>query len=305
VGGLTERNLGPRRLRELLEGDRLIVAPGAYDALSARLVEQADFDVVYMTGFGASASLLGRPDIGILSFAEMADQARRLVQAVDVPVIADADNGYGNALNVIRTVREYDAAGVAALHIEDQAYPKRCGHMAGKQVIPEGEMVEKVEAAIEARGSSEIVIIARSDARAAEGVDRTIERVRRYREAGADFVQIDALESEAEIIAVGESLPDVPKVINWMEGGKTPLMHPEYLHELGFRLMLCSISLLLAATSAVQERLQRLHDFGAPQINDAGVAFKEFNELIGMPEVLDRESRSVAALPATSTLEVT
>src|SRR3954465_3746494 len=156
-------------LRELLAGPEPVVAPGAYDALSARLAEQAGFGAVYMTGFGASASLLGRPDVGLLSFGEMVDQARRIVQAATVPVIADADDGYGNPLNVMRTVREYEAAGVAALHIEDQVAPKRCGHLAGKQVIPAGEMVEKVRAAVEARSS--LLVVARTDARAVEGLD--------------------------------------------------------------------------------------------------------------------------------------
>jgi 2,3-dimethylmalate lyase len=302
MGDLTQHNPGPARLRELLAGDRLVVAPGAYDALSARLVEQAGFDAVYMTGFGASASLLGRPDIGLLSFGEMADQARRLVQAVCVPVIADADNGYGNALNVIRTVREYEAAGIAAMHIEDQALPKRCGHMAGKQVIPQNEMVEKVQAAVEARGSSELVLIARSDARAGEGVDRAIERVRSYREAGADLVQIDALESEDEIVAFGKALADTPKVMNWMEGGKTPLLPPQRLRELGFRIMLCSISMLLAATGAMQQRLKQLLDLGAPQPIGA-LAFNELNELIGMPEVSRLETRFAASRTTTESAQ--
>src|SRR3954452_13527064 len=164
-------NVGPGRLRELLDGGEPVLAPGAYDALSARMAEQAGFGAVYMTGFGASASLLGRPDIGLLSFGEMVDHARRLVQAVGIPVIADADDGYGNPLNVVRTVREHEAAGVAALHIEDQAAPKRCGHMEGKDVIDAAEMAEKVHAAVEARRSPDLVIIARTDARAIEGLD--------------------------------------------------------------------------------------------------------------------------------------
>ncbi|HEY1777667.1 MAG TPA: isocitrate lyase/PEP mutase family protein [Solirubrobacteraceae bacterium] len=290
MSGIAQPNLGPGRLRELLAGDRLIVAPGAYDALSARLIEQAGFDTVYMTGYGASASLLGRPDIGLLSFGEMADQARRLVQAVAVPVIADADNGYGNPLNVIRTVREYAAAGVAALHLEDQAMPKRCGHMSGKQVIPLADMVDKVRAASEARGSSEVVLIARSDARADEGLDRAIERVSSYRDAGADIVFIDALQSEGEIVAFGEALPDTPKVINWVEGGKTPLLHPERLRELNFRLVFCSLATLLAATGAIQERLAALRDIAAPQ-PVGRVQFDEFNELIGMSDIEDLETR--------------
>ena len=289
MSALFPANSGPPGLRELLAANSLIVAPGAYDALSARLAEQAGFDAVYMTGYGASASLLGRPDIGLLSFAEMADQARRLVQAVSVPLIADADNGYGNALNVMRTVREYEAAGVAALHIEDQATPKRCGHMAGKQLISEDEMVEKVQAAVEARGSSELVLIAGSDARAGEGLDRAIERVRSYRDAGADLVFIDALESEDEIVAFGEALPKTPKVINWVEGGKTPLLPPEQLLELEFRVMFCSLAALLAAANAIQERLSRLRDLGAPQPVPR-LAFDGLNDLVGMSDVRRRES---------------
>ena len=184
-------------LRELLAGPEPVLAPGAYDALSARLVERAGFPAVYMTGFGASASLLGRPDVGLLSFDEMAGHARRLAQAVSVPLIADADDGYGNPLNVMRTVREYAAAGVAALHIEDQVAPKRCGHMEGKEVIDAAEMVEKVRAAVEARGDGELLIIARTDARAVEGLDAALERARRYREAGADALFVEAPETEA------------------------------------------------------------------------------------------------------------
>lgn len=294
MADLTSPNGGPARLRELLAGDQLIVAPGAYDALSARLVEQAGFDTVYMTGYGASASLLGRPDIGLLSFAEMADQARRLVAAVAVPVIADADNGYGNAINVIRTVREYAAAGVAALHIEDQAVPKRCGHMSGKQVIPPEEMVEKVRAAVHARGSAPLVLIARTDARAQEGLERAIERVRTYRDAGADLVFVDALESESEIVALGEALPDTPKVINWVEGGRTPLLDPARLRELEFRIVFCSLAALLAATRAIQERLVRLRDLGSPQPS-GGLDFEHFNELIGMTDVATLEQRFAPA----------
>ena len=293
MGGLAQPNTGAARLRELVAGGGLIVAPGAFDALSARLIEQAGFDTVYMTGYGASASLLGRPDVGLLSSAEMADQARRIVQAVTVPVIADADNGYGGPLNVMRTVREYAAAGVAALHIEDQAIPKRCGHMAGKRVVSQAEMIEKVRAAVEARGAAELLLIARSDARADEGLQRAIERVASYRDAGADLVFIDALESEAEIVALGEALPDTPKVINWVEGGKTPLLHPDRLLELQFRVVFCSLAALLAATDAMRERLRRLRDLAAPQ-PAGGLAFDEFNDLVGMPDVSELESRFTA-----------
>ena len=293
MGDLTQPNPGPVRLRELLAGDALVVAPGAYDALTARLVEQAGFDAVYLTGYGATASLLGRPDIGLLSMSEMADQARRFVGAVAVPVIADADNGYGGPLNVVRTVREYAAAGVAALHLEDQVIPKKCGHMEDKRVIPTGEMVEKVHAMVEARGSRDVVLIARSDARAPEGLDSALERVGAYRDAGADVLFIDALQDEEEAVTFGEAFPEVPKVINYVEGGKTPFPDVARLGELGYRLMFASLTALLAATGAVRERLAALRDATAAQPAPA-LAFDEFNEIVGLSDVRRLEARLTA-----------
>jgi 2,3-dimethylmalate lyase len=294
MGDLTQPNSGPARLRELLAGDRLVVAPGAYDALSARLAEQAGFDVVYMTGYGATASLLGRPDVGLLSMTEMSDQARRLVQAVAVPVIADADNGYGGPLNVVRTVREYMAAGVAGMHIEDQVIPKKCGHMEGKRVIPASEMVEKVHAMREARGDHDIVLIARTDSRAPEDLDRALARVGAYLEAGADMIFVDALQDEGEAVAFGEAFPGVPKVINYVEGGKTPFPDVKRLGELGFRIMFSSLTALLAATGAIQERLAALRDATAPQ-PEPPLEFDEFNEVVGLADAQGLEARVAAA----------
>jgi 2-methylisocitrate lyase-like PEP mutase family enzyme len=278
-------------LRELLGGPEPVLAPGAYDALSARLVERAGFPAVYMTGFGASASLLGRPDVGLLSFAEMAGHARRLVQAVDVPVIADADDGYGNPLNVMRTVREYAAAGVAALHIEHQVAPKRCGHMDGKDVIDAGEMVEKVRAAVAARGDA--LIIARTDARAVEGLDAALERARRYREAGADLLFVEAPETEAEIAAVAEAFPDVPLVFNWVDGGKTPGLPLDALRELGFALVIFPVTTLFAAGRAVADALARIRADGTPAALDVP-AFDAFTDMLGLPEVRALEARFAA-----------
>ena len=280
-------------LRELLAGPEPVLAPGAYDALSARLVERAGFPAVYMTGFGASASLLGRPDVGLLSFAEMAGHARRLVQAVGVPVIADADDGYGNPLNVMRTVREYEAAGIAALHIEDQVAPKRCGHMDGKDVIAASEMVEKVRAAVEARRSDELVIIARTDARAVEGLDGALERARRYRDAGADVLFVEAPETEEEIVAVAEAFGDVPLVFNWVEAGKTPALPLERVRELGFALVIYPVSTLLAASRAVSETLARLREDGTTAAVDLP-GFDDFTTMIGLPEVRELEARYAA-----------
>jgi 2-methylisocitrate lyase-like PEP mutase family enzyme len=287
---LTDGNGGGAALRALLESGEPVLAPGAYDGLSARLVERAGFPAVYLTGFGASASLLGRPDVGLLSFDEMAGHARRLVQAVTVPVIADADDGYGNPLNVMRTVREYEAAGVAALHIEDQVAPKRCGHMDGKDVIDASEMVEKVRAAVEARGASDLLIIARTDARALEGLAAALERARRYRDAGADLLFVEAPESEEEVAAVAAAFPDTPLVFNWVDGGKTPALGLDRIRELGFRLVIYPVSTLLVASRAVGEALARLREDGTPAALDVP-AFDEFTGMIGLPELRALESR--------------
>ncbi|MDQ3639290.1 MAG: isocitrate lyase/PEP mutase family protein, partial [Actinomycetota bacterium] len=280
-------------LREMLAGEEPVLAPGAFNALSARLVEGAGFEAVYITGFGASASLLGRPDVGLLSFGEMVDNARRIVQAVSIPVIADADDGYGNPINVIRTVREYEAAGVSAVHIEDQVSPKKCGHMEGKQVIGASEMVEKVRAAVEARASEEFVIIARTDARAVEGMEGALERARLYREAGADALFVEAPQSEEEVASVAEAFAeDVPLLFNWVESGQTPPVPLERLKELGYRLVIFPISTLLAATGAMKETLARIRAEGSPVgTMDELLGFGEFTDLIGLPEIQELEER--------------
>src|SRR5918994_7214104 len=200
VADLLRSGPAPRaRLRELLAGPRPVVAPGAYDALSARLVEQAGFGVVYVTGFGSTASLIGRPDVGLLTGTEMIDNARRIVAAVGVPVIADADTGYGNAVNVVRTVQGYEQAGVAGIHLEDQVMPKKCGHMSGKAVIGVDEMVGKIRAAVAARRDPDLLLIARTDAAAVDGLTAAIARARLFAEAGADVLFVEAPTSEVDI----------------------------------------------------------------------------------------------------------
>jgi len=283
---LGEGTDGPARLRELLAGGDPVVAPGVYDALGARLVEEAGFPVVYMTGFGTTASLIGRPDVGLLTMFEMVGNARRIGSAVDLPVIADADTGYGNALNVIRTVREYEQAGVAGIHLEDQVAPKRCGHMEGKQVVPADTMVDKVRAAVTARRNPDFVLIARTDARAVEGVDAAIERAHRYLDAGADVLFVEALQSDEEIERVAAEFSGVPLVFNWAEGGKTPPKDFDRLRELGFRLILCPIATLLAATRAIREVLGRIAEDGTPvnAVRDLP-GFGEFTDFIGLPEI--------------------
>jgi 2,3-dimethylmalate lyase len=289
---LRNRPNGPARLRALLSVPGPLVAPGAYDALSARLVEQAGFDCVYMTGFGTSASLLGRPDVGLLGMSEMVDNVRRIVRAIDVPLIADADTGYGNAINVVRTVQEYEQAGVAGLHIEDQVLPKRCGHMAGKQVVPLDEMVGKLRAAVAARQNPDLVLIARTDVRAIEGLDAAIERGHAFAGAGAGVLFIEALEGEAEIERVAAEFAGVPLLFNWAEGGKTPPLPYERLQQLGFRIVITPITTVLAATRAMQQALAAIRQAGTPLPVLAGLpTFDEFLGIIGLPEVRALEAR--------------
>ena len=283
---------GARRLRELLAGPDPVLAPGVFDGLGARLVEEAGFPAVYMTGFGTAAARLGRPDVGLLTMSEMVENAARIVAACDLPVIADADTGYGNPLNVIRTVQEYERAGVAAIHIEDQVAPKKCGHMEGKQVIPAGEMEAKVRAAVAARRSPDFVIIARTDARAVEGMDRALERARRYRAAGADVLFVEAAESEEEIGVVARELHGAPLLFNWAEGGKTPPIDHARLSELGFKIVIFPIAMLFGATAWMRHALAEIRTAGTPlPIMDELPRFGEFLDLIGLAEIHELEDR--------------
>ena len=279
-------------LRQRFAADETVLAPGCYDALGARLIEEAGFPAAYMTGFGSAASRLGRPDVGLLTLGEMVDNARRIVQAVEIPVIADADTGYGNAINVIRTVREYEAAGVAAIHLEDQVMPKKCGHMEGKHVVPAEEMAAKVAAAVAARRSDEFLIIARTDARAVEGLDAALTRARLYREAGADVLFVEAPQSTEEIEAVARAFPDAPLLFNYAEGGKTPAVTHDFLRALGFRLVIFPIGTLLAATAAMREVLGQIKRDGTPiNVLPSLLPFGEFLDLIGMAEIRELEQR--------------
>jgi 2-methylisocitrate lyase-like PEP mutase family enzyme len=294
VGGIG----GAARLRALLESGQTIVAPGAFDPLAARLVEEAGFPAVYMTGFGTSAALLGRPDVGLLTMTEMVDNAGRIAACVDIPVIADADTGYGNPLNVIRTVGAYEAAGVAGIHLEDQVAPKKCGHMEGKLVIPAAEMAAKVRAAVDARTQPEFVIIARTDARAVEGLEGALERGRMYRDAGADALFIEAVLTEREAEQVARAFPGVPLLFNWAEGGKTPPLSLDRLTELGYRIVIFPISTLLAATVAMRRVLREIAQAGTPAAMLPELpTFGEFTDFIGLPQVREAEQRYTADGP--------
>lgn len=293
---LRSRQRGPAALRSLIDTavtDRKpLVLPGCYDALGARLIEQAGFKGVYMTGFGTTASLLGRPDVGLLGLSEMVDNARRITAAVDVPVLADADTGYGNPINVIRTVQEYERAGVGGIHIEDQVLPKKCGHMENKQVVSSDQMVAKIAAAVAARQDDDFVVIARTDARAPHGLDEAIDRARRCHEAGADVLFVEALQGEEEIEIVAREFAGVPLLFNWAEGGKTPPLNYARITELGFAIVIMPIGTLLAATRAMQQFLARLKTDGTPaDFVDELISFGGFTDLIGLPEITALEQR--------------
>jgi 2-methylisocitrate lyase-like PEP mutase family enzyme len=223
---------------------------------------------------------------------EMVNNAYRIVQAIDVPVIADADTGYGNPINVIRTINEYETAGVAGVHLEDQIMPKKCGHMEGKQLIPTGEMVSKLQAAVAARHSEDFVIIARTDARAVEGLEGALRRAREYRNAGADVLFIEAPQSKKEIAEVAQTFSDVPLFFNWAEGGKTPPMSLAELKELGFRIIIFPISTLLTATQAIRRTLSVIKENGSPipLLLELG-PFNEFLKFVGLGEIQELEQR--------------
>jgi carboxyvinyl-carboxyphosphonate phosphorylmutase len=293
---LTRRPGGAARLRALLNSGQTILAPGAFDPLAARLVEEAGFPAVYMTGFGTAAALIGRPDVGLLTMTEMVDNAARIAACVDIPVIADADTGYGNPLNVIRTVGAFEAAGVAAIHLEDQVAPKKCGHLEGKLVIPAAEMAAKIRAAAEARSQPDFVIIARTDARAVEGLAQALERARMYRDAGADALFVEAVVTEQEAQEVARAFPDVPLLFNWAEGGKTPPIGLDRLTELGYRIVIFPISTLLAATAAMRRILREIAQAGTPAAAlDELPTFGDFVNFIGLPEVREVERRYATA----------
>ena len=284
------------KLRELLtaahQNKAPLVLPGCYDALGARLIEQAGFDAAYMTGFGTAAGLLGRPDVGLLGLAEMVDNARRISSAIDLPVLADADTGYGNQINVIRTVQEYERAGVAGIHIEDQVLPKKCGHMENKQVVEQGEMVGKIQAAAAARHNPDFVLITRTDARAPHGLDEAIDRAHSFVDAGADVLFIEALEGQAEIERVATEFADVPLLFNWAEGGKTPPLTFDEIAQLGFALIIMPIGTMLSATRAMQNFLAKLKVDGTPAgFVDELMGFGDFTDTIGLPEIVDLEQR--------------
>ena len=277
-------------LRQLLEGHDVVVAPGVYDGLSARLARHAGFAAVYATGGGIARSM-GYPDLGLLGLTEVAERLAGIVEHAGVPVIADADTGYGNALNVRRVVREFERAGVAALHLEDQTFPKRCGHLDDKSVVSVGEMVQKLRAARDAAGDPDLVLIARTDAIAVEGLEAAIERAHAYAGAGADVLFVEAPTSEAQIEAIARRLP-TPKLLNMFEGGKTPLVPLVRLQALGYRIVIVPSDLQRAAIRAMQDVLAAIkRDGDSRAVADRMASFAERESIVGTADYLklDRE----------------
>lgn len=277
------------RLRALLAGDEVIVAPGVYDGLSARLVEQAGFAAVYASG-GAIARSMGFPDLGLVSVSEVVERLTTIVDAVALPVIADADTGYGNALNTRRAVRAFARAGVAALHLEDQDFPKRCGHYDDKALIPADEMAQKLRAARDAAGG-ELLLIARTDAIAVEGLDAAIERAQRYAEAGADVLFVEAPTTIDQIEEIARRVPQ-PKLINMFEGGKTPLLPAARLGALGYRIVIIPSDLQRAAMHAMASTLAAIRrDGDSHAMREQMVTFAERERVIGTDEYLELDRR--------------
>ena len=280
------------QLRKLLAQTGCIVAPGVADAFAARLVKLEGFKAIYMTGFGTSLTRLGMPDVGLLTATEMIDNASRIADASELPLIADADTGYGNPINTRRTIRDYEKAGVAGVHIEDQAWPKRCGHLAGKRVIPAAEMVAKIKAACDARRDADFVIIARCDAIAIEGLDAALERGERYREAGADMLFIEAPVGRVQVGAVSKRFKGVPLLYNMAASGKTPDLPAEELGRLGFKLAIYPNWVLLAAIPAMQSALRELKTTGSiAGLRGRAANFTQFTEIAGLPEIQQLEEK--------------
>jgi carboxyvinyl-carboxyphosphonate phosphorylmutase len=280
-----------RAFRAQLQQQGVLVIPGAFCALAARLIEQLGFPAVYMTGYGTSSAIIGKPDAGFVTMTEMVLNAKNIVTSVALPVISDADTGYGNAVGVMRTVREFEQAGVAGIHIEDQAWPKKCGHVAGKKVISLDEMVGKIHAAVDARTDPDFVIIARTDSRAVFGIEEAIRRGNAYSEAGADVVFVDGPQSVQELERIPKEI-HATAMVNMSEGGVTPILSANELEQLGYKIVIYPSTTLLAATKTMQSVLEVLKTQGTTEPFFADmVMLSDFHKLIGFPEVYDLEEK--------------
>jgi len=280
-------------LRSLLADKKILVAPGAHDVLTAKIIEKAGFQAVYMTGYGQAASHLGTADVGLMTMTEMLARANNFASAVNIPVIADGDTGFGNAINVMRTVRQYEMVGVAAIQLEDQLAPKKCGHMTGRQVIPMKEMVGKIRAAVEARKNPDFVIIARTDARTIHGIDEAIHRAKAYEEAGADIIFVESPESIDEMKRITAGF-NVPVLANMVEGGRTPLLPARELENLGYDMVIFPTASTYMAAQAMKNLMEELMKTGTTEsLISEMISFPDFNELIGLTEIRELEDKYV------------
>ena len=280
-------------LRQMMTGKQIVVAPGAHDALTAKIIEQVGFSAVYMTGYGQAASHLGKPDVGLLTLTEMVARASNIVEAVNVPVIADADTGFGNAVNVMRTLREYEKAGVAAIQLEDQVAPKKCGHMTGRQVVSKEEMVGKIKAAVDVRTDPDLMIIARTDARTVHGIGEALERAKAYEEAGADILFIESPETVEEMKQITTSFK-VPVLANMVEGGRTPFLPVQELQGLGYDLVIFPTASTYLVTKALTRLMTVLKETGTTaSLIPEMITFEEFNDLIGLTKIRELENMYV------------
>ncbi len=254
--------------------------------LTGKIIGKLGFDAVYMTGYGQSASHLGRPDVGLMTMSEMVARAANLVECSGLPVIADADTGFGNAVNVMRTVREYEKAGVAVIQLEDQVMPKKCGHMIGREVISTEEMVGKIKAAVDTRINPDFMIMARTDARTVLGIDAAIERAHAYKEAGADIIFVESPENEAEMRRINEELPGVLTLANMVEGGRTPMFKNAELSEFGYNLIIYPTASVYVTTKAMVDLWEAMRrDDTTATLLDTMIPFEQFNEIVGLSEI--------------------
>lgn len=286
----------PRQaLKQLLKRNKLLVAPGCFDGLSARLVQEAGFEAAYLSG-GAVARSMGIPDIGLVTMSESIERAVQVVSAINIPIIADADTGYGNAVNLVRSVREFERAGVAAIHIEDQITPKRCGHLDGKEVISLAEMELKLKAALAARSDPDFCIIARTDARGVNGFEDAVNRANAFAKLGVDAVFFEAPQSEDELAEIPKRVPHVPLLVNVFKGGKTPMLPMERLEKMGYRIAIYPSETQRAAIHAMRTALSTLKREGSTESIDAALTtFKDRDKVVGLDDwnKLEREFMTV------------
>lgn len=277
-------------LKKLILDKEILIMPAAYDALAAKIIEQVGFKAVALGGYATSASLLGKPDVSLLTLPEIVTHTRNISEAVDMPIFVDGDTGHGNVINVIRMVREFEKAGAAGLFIEDQRFPKRCGHMEGKEVIPTEEMIPKIKAAVDSREDPDFIIMARTDALAIYGIDEAIVRANKYREAGADLLFIEAPTSKEELIKINLEV-DAPTMAIQGEGGRTPLLTAKELEAMGFNVVVYPASTLYVAAWAVRSVMEELITKGTTKgFMDKMITFNDFNKLIGLDEIRKKES---------------